>query len=93
LKAILDDWPMKRPAGWLRFVNEPMTKKEVEGVRTCLERNRPYAQQLPQPNERPHDLNVDFNRLRAAQGAGEHGYALLGEGMGQILAMPFACAV
>ena len=43
LKAILSDWPVARPAGWLWLVNKPMTKKEVEGIRTCITRNRPYG--------------------------------------------------
>ena len=36
LKAILSDWPVERPMGWMKLVNEPMTEKEVEGVRTCI---------------------------------------------------------
>ena len=43
LKAILSDWPMERPSGWVRLVNKPMTEKEVEGIRTCIARNRPYG--------------------------------------------------
>ena len=43
LKAILSDWPMKRPRNWLRLVNEPVRDKEVEGLRTCIARNRPYG--------------------------------------------------
>jgi putative transposase len=45
LKAILSDWPMERPAGWVRLVNEPMTEKEVDAIRACVARNRPYGNQ------------------------------------------------
>ena len=43
LKAILSDWPIARPTNWVRLVNEPMTDKEAEGIRTCIARNRPYG--------------------------------------------------
>src|SRR5262249_25601118 len=36
-------------------------------------------EQLPQPYERTHDLDVDLDRALAAQHAGEHRDALLGE--------------
>ena len=34
---------MERPSGWVRLVNEPMTEKKAEGIRTCIARNRPYG--------------------------------------------------
>jgi putative transposase len=43
LKAVLSDWPMEQPRGWVNLVNQPMTEKEAEGIRTCLARNRPYG--------------------------------------------------
>jgi putative transposase len=43
LQAMVSEWPIARPADWTRLVNEPMTEKEVEGVRTCISRNRPYG--------------------------------------------------
>lgn len=43
LKAILSGWPVQRPRHWVRLVNEPMTEKELEAVRTCIARNRPYG--------------------------------------------------
>jgi putative transposase len=43
LKAILSDWPTTRPADWIRLVNQPMTEREAEDVRTCIARNRPYG--------------------------------------------------
>jgi putative transposase len=46
LKAILSDWPIARPTNWTRSVNEPMTEKEVERIRTCIARNRPYGSEV-----------------------------------------------
>jgi putative transposase len=43
LRAILSEWPIERPRNWLRLVNEPMTEKEAEAIRTCIARNRPYG--------------------------------------------------
>jgi putative transposase len=43
LKAILADWPTEQPRGWVNLVNQPMTEKELEAIRTCLARNRPYG--------------------------------------------------
>jgi hypothetical protein len=40
---ILSDWPIQRPRNWVALVNEPMTKKELEGFRVCLARNRRYG--------------------------------------------------
>ena len=43
LQALLSGWPTERPGDWVRLVNRPMTEKKVEGVRTCIARNRPYG--------------------------------------------------
>ena len=43
LKAILSDWPIARPQNWLRLVNEPMTEKEANGIRTSISRSRPFG--------------------------------------------------
>jgi putative transposase len=43
LRAILSDWPLECPRHWVRLVNEPMTEKEMEAIRTCIARNRPYG--------------------------------------------------
>jgi hypothetical protein len=43
LTTILSDWPMERRADRVRLVNEPMTEKEAQRVRTCIARNRPFG--------------------------------------------------
>lgn len=40
------------------------------------------AEQLPQADEGPHDLYVDFDGPRTSQDTGKHGHALLGKGVG-----------
>ena len=42
LRALLSDWPVLRPKDWTRFVNRPITKREIEAFQTCT-RNRPYG--------------------------------------------------
>jgi putative transposase len=43
LRAILSDWPLARPRNWMRLVNEVMSESEVEKLRGCIARNRPYG--------------------------------------------------
>jgi putative transposase len=40
---ILDPWPIPRPSNWLEWVNEPQTEAEVERLRECLRRGRPFG--------------------------------------------------
>jgi len=40
---VLDVGPVSRPAGWLEHVNAPQTEAELEALRECLRRRRPYG--------------------------------------------------
>jgi len=42
----LDPGPVERPPNWLTHVNEPQTEAEVERLRECLRRRRPYGDPL-----------------------------------------------
>jgi putative transposase len=42
----LDPGPVPRPADWLVHVNEPQTEAEVERLRECLRRGRPFGTPL-----------------------------------------------
>ncbi|NLX20182.1 MAG: transposase [Phycisphaerae bacterium] len=42
-EELLDDWPVDRPMGWKRAVNRPENGEELERLRTCLRRGRPYG--------------------------------------------------
>jgi putative transposase len=39
----LDPGPVPRPADWLEHVNQPQTEAEVERLRECLRRGRPFG--------------------------------------------------
>ena len=39
----LADWPMTRPRNWVRWTNEPQTAAEVEALRRCVARGKPYG--------------------------------------------------
>jgi putative transposase len=43
LKAMRSAWPVEQPPNWVRLVNKPLTKKEVEGVQRAITRNQPYG--------------------------------------------------
>jgi putative transposase len=43
LRAILGSWPADRPADWTRHVNEAIGGKELDRLRSSLERGRPYG--------------------------------------------------
>jgi putative transposase len=42
-KFVLADWPVPRPAGWLKWVNRPQTTAELEAVRRSVQRGQPYG--------------------------------------------------
>lgn len=43
LKAVLSPWPVDRPAGWIRRVNGPISAQELEQLRVCIARSRPFG--------------------------------------------------
>jgi len=36
-------WPIPRPDDWLTRVNQPLTSSEIDALRKCTERGRPYG--------------------------------------------------
>ena len=42
-RPILDPGPVPRPNDWLEHVNQPQTEAEVEHLRECLRRGRPFG--------------------------------------------------
>jgi len=42
-KQLLSKWPMRRPPGWLDFVNEPQTDAELEALRRSVNRGTPFG--------------------------------------------------
>ena len=47
---LLEDWPIRRPEKWIDWVNQPQTTAELQALRACVQRNRPYGD--PQWQER-----------------------------------------
>ena len=39
----LSDWPVVRPHNWVSRVNQPESHDELEAIRTCMNRSRPYG--------------------------------------------------
>ena len=42
-RTCLADWPLPRPRGWLKFVNEPETEAELKQLRRCVKRGQPFG--------------------------------------------------
>jgi putative transposase len=42
-KALLTDWPVEMPADWIKWVNTPITAKELDRLKLTLERGRPFG--------------------------------------------------
>lgn len=40
---LLASWPVACPSHWRRLVNRPQSKQEVEALRRCVQRGRPYG--------------------------------------------------
>lgn len=40
---ILATWPLPRPADWVQMVNQPQTDAELESLRCCVNRGRPFG--------------------------------------------------
>ena len=43
LSPLLADWPVDRPANWVRLVNEPQTAAEVDALKQHIQRGRPFG--------------------------------------------------
>ena len=39
----LCDWPLPQPPDWTEYVNAPQTEAELEAIRRCVRRGRPYG--------------------------------------------------
>ena len=42
----LTDWPVARPRQWVKWTNEPQTEEELEAVRQCVQRGRPFGKEI-----------------------------------------------
>jgi len=44
-QRLLSDWPVAYPQNWCKLVNEPQTELELDAIRCCVSRGRPYGDQ------------------------------------------------
>ncbi len=42
---LLSPWPIARTPKWIERVNEPLSEKQLEALRQCVSRGRPYGSQ------------------------------------------------
>lgn len=42
-KELLSEWPVEIPVDYLNLVNTPQTNEEVESLRRCINKGRPYG--------------------------------------------------
>lgn len=42
-KSVLAQWPLPRPADWLKIVNQPQTEAELAALRRCVNRGCPFG--------------------------------------------------
>lgn len=42
----LSTWPLPRPGGWLKHVNQPQNESEVEAIRRSIARGQPFGANL-----------------------------------------------
>lgn len=43
--CLLSPWPISRTPNWLQRVNQPLSEQELDGLRECVSRGRPYGSQ------------------------------------------------
>jgi putative transposase len=43
LWPLLENWPVTRPDNWLSIVNQPQTAEEIEAIRTCSRKGKPFG--------------------------------------------------
>ncbi len=39
----LSPWPIARPRNWIQRVNQPLTESELQAIRVCVQRGRPFG--------------------------------------------------
>ena len=42
-QSLLSPWPVDQPGNWVQRVNQPQTQVELEALRLCVRRGRPYG--------------------------------------------------
>ena len=45
-KTLLASWPLRRSPNWVEHVNQPQTEAELSAIRRCVQRGRPFGDEL-----------------------------------------------
>jgi len=53
-RSLLADWPAACPRGWIRRVNQAETAGELDALRLCVARGRPYGGPAWTERKTPH---------------------------------------
>jgi putative transposase len=43
---LLSPWPITRTPNWIERVNQPLSEKELAALRTCVQRSRPFGDEV-----------------------------------------------
>jgi len=52
-------WPLPMPTDWLDWVNQPLTEAELDSLRTCIRRGRPFGS-APWREKTAEQLSLQF---------------------------------
>ena len=50
LADFLSPWPMERPQNWIEWINEPDKASELDDLRSCAQRGRPFGSESTSPS-------------------------------------------
>ena len=43
---ILSSWPIAQTPNWIERVNRPLSERELADIRTCVQRGRPFGDEV-----------------------------------------------
>ncbi|MCH8315393.1 MAG: transposase [Planctomycetes bacterium] len=67
--GLLTDWPVQRPRRWREMVNRPQSEAELEALRLCVKRGRPYGDdRWVKRAAKRHDLQTTLRPLGRPKG-------------------------
>ena len=62
-KKLLSEWPIDVPNDYLNFINTPQTNEELESLRCCVNRGRPYGNESwTEKMINKFNLKTEFNK-------------------------------
>ena len=68
---VLSQWPLLRPADWLRIVNQPQSEAEVMVLRQCVQRGCPFGGRVWVLRQTAKRLGLESTLLLPVEGRGK----------------------